>query len=422
MPAAGALALALALAVATAAIARAADPLPGEGSLIVPAVPDSVSIESEPGPLLLPGGPGPAGGARSAAERAREQFGLGLTLEQGGQYRAAYFAFRNAAQQDPRLPEAHFRQGLMLALTGNLNEATHAFGKELELNPVHRGAQLELGYVLSRLGRHREAIERLQGLLRRDPGRDEHWYALGVAYVAAEQYAAALVPLRRAVRMPPARGEEHRDLGVALAALGRTHEARGEYRRALALDPVDASAWVDLANLERRAGRSDSALAAYRSAERSDSSHAGAYRGQIALLESRPAEKADVYRRWTRAVPDDTEVRLEAVRQFDDLGRRDIALEIARDGVRHNRRSADARMILGMALEASGETRQAMRELRLAAALHRGRAGRERVQHLMNALRAAAPDSMRALFEADSLELATDPTAQPPDSSGSAGQ
>ena len=372
---------------------------------VVPAPPDSVSIESAPVPLLVPGQPGPADSTlRSPEERAREQFALGAQLERDGQPLAAFFAYRNAARLNPKLPEANYRQGMILVRTAPADAVT-LFARELKLNPKHRDAGRELGVALSRAGRHREAIAGLEGLTRRGPGRDDNWYALGVAYLAAERHVAAEAAFRRALRLGPARAAEHRDLGVTLAALGRASAARAEYRRALSLAPCDAGTWLNLGNLDRRAGRADSALASYRAAERCDSTTSLAYAAEVQVLteQGRGAEVGEAYRRWVRAQPDDMGLRLTAVRHFASLERRDVALEIARDGVRRDSRSAAAHQILGMALQSQGEYRAALRELRLAERLYRAEPDRERVRQLIATTRADAPDSLRALFVADSI-------------------
>ncbi len=222
--------------------------------------------------------------------------------------------------------------------------------------------------------------------------------------MALRKVPQAEVALRRAVALGPDLSSEHRDLGALLASRGRNADARAEYRKAIALDPRDATAWVNLANLDRRAGNAEEALRGYDEALRRDSTFGLAWQGRIgALLEThRDADAGVAYRRWVDAVPGDLDARLEAVRWFDGQGRRDIALELARDGVRKNPNAADAHMVLGMALESSGNTRGALAELHRAEAMSADRASKTRVQQLIAALRASAPDSLRALFEADS--------------------
>jgi hypothetical protein len=103
---------------------------------------------------------------------------------------------------------------------------------------------------------------------------------------------------------------------------------------------------------------------------------------------------------------------------YESLGRQDIALELARGGVRHDPGSGGARLLLGMALEAQGRLREAALELRRAESLAGERQGRERARRLIDTLHAEASDSLRALFEADSAALAKEgawrPLLRPP--------
>jgi hypothetical protein len=75
-------------------------------------------------------------------------------------------------------------------------------------------------------------------------------------------------------------------------------------------------------------------------------------------------------------------------------------------------------VILGLAHGASGRTREALEEMRLGQTLYRSPDERARIDSLVAALRAGAPDSLRALFAADSVARARAPRPVPagPDS------
>jgi tetratricopeptide (TPR) repeat protein len=269
-------------------------------------------------------------------------------------------------------------------------------------------ADRELGLALARLGDTTRAIERLERLTQARPREDENWRALGFAYSTAGRRQQAETVLRHAIALPPRRALEHRDLGVLLGALGKPDEARQEYRKALALDDREASVWFNLGNLEARAGRPEPALDAYRKAEARDSTAALAIQGQLAMLDElgRQEERGATFRRWLRLRPDDHNARLEAVRHFNAQLRPDIALEIARDGLRQNRGSPDARMILGIAYQFAGHTREALTELRRSQRQFGSSVGAARAEEMVATLRRSAPDSLRALFAADSVAAA----------------
>lgn len=375
-------------------------------TLFVPVRPDSVSIESEPAPLIEPGRPNGTDSLVRTPERfALEQFRTGEDMERLHNPPGALFAYQNAIKADSTLRHARYRLGLLLMTMGRPDQAERNFRGELRLDPRDSDASRELAIALSAQGKHAPAIVRLRGLVAREPRRDEHWYALGLAYANAGRMREAEVPFRRAIALGPSRPLEHRDFAVVLASLGRIAEARRQYGLALTLDDRDPSIWLNLGNLEARAGRADTALVAYRNAERRDSSYALAYEAQLKTFErlDRRDDVAELFLRWVTAVPDDTDLRLRAVRELAALDRRDRALEIARDGVRHDARSAPAHLILGLALEAYGSTRDALGEMRRAEAMFHSSRDSARARTLIATMRRAAPDSLRAMFDADSL-------------------
>jgi tetratricopeptide (TPR) repeat protein len=389
--------------------AAAADSV-SEPTLFVPGRPDSSPPESEPAPLLIPGRPSPPDSLiRDRFVRAEEQFRLGLSMEKSSPG-VAITAFRNALRLNPAIAEAHYRAGRLFMTRAQYGEAAKHFEAEIERRPAHEDATRQLGIALAHLGNPQRAVEVLERLLTRRRRDGATWHALGFAYGVAGRDRDAIAALRRAIALPPASAEEHRDLGALLAKTDRPREARTEYRRALGLAPGDAGTWFNIGNLDRRLGRPDDALLAYRRASSADSAFGAAYQAEIDLLraQGRIAEAGEVYRRWLRNLPADHTVRLDAVSFFQGVGRHDVALEIARDGVREAGKAGEPHMIYGMALARHGDLREALRELRAAEAAFAGRAAdRQRALQLIAALHAAAPDSLREVFRADSLDHAT---------------
>jgi hypothetical protein len=100
------------------------------------------------------------------------------------------------------------------------------------------------------------------------------------------------------------------------------------------------------------------------------------------------------------------------VRHYHERDRTDIALEVAREGVRRDPRSPDARIVLAIASQFAGQMRVALEELRSAQALFREPNGKAQVETLVRTMRAAAPDSLRALFAADSVTHAKPDSAR----------
>lgn len=393
-----------------AGLAAFAAPALAQGpSLLVPPRADSVTM-APPAPLLIPGAntTRPDTSVDARLRRAIEQYQLGRTLETQNQPGSAVMAYNNALQLNPRLPDAHFRMAELFVARERWREAAHEYAAELANNPTHPLAERGMGVALANVGDTTRAIQHLESLVRRRPDDAENWQAMSYAYTAAGRPEQAERALREALRRAPKDGDAWRDLGVVLAQRQKLGEARDAYRRAASLLPRDGAVWVNLGNLEVRAARIDSALADYREAESRDSLLAFAYAGQVRALEvlGRDREAAEVRRRWVRRFPDDDDVRVDAIQAWAKLGRNDVSVEIAREGVRNRPRSASARAALGIALTSDGQWEAGLAELRRAESLYRKPEQQKGIRDYVASLRDRAPASARAFFDADSVARA----------------
>jgi tetratricopeptide (TPR) repeat protein len=366
---------------------------------------DSAGGEAPP-LIVVPGRPTLQDTLRSPTYRALGYARMGQSLEASGMSLPAIASYRNALALDDSLPGVAGRLGRLYIKVGDPASAVPLLAREVTMNPGDRESARALGVALSQVGEHEAAIRQLELLTRTGPDDDVTWSALGVVYLNAGRAKDSEAAFRRAIALPPARAREHGDLGTALAAQRRWPEGRAALRRAIASDPADPAPWMNLGNLERDAGRPDSALAAYRAAEARDSSMTDAIRAQARLLADagRPLEAGEAYRRAIAGADGDFAVSVEVVEHFIREGRPDVALEIARDGVRRDPQDPNARLLHGLALDAAGRTRAALAELRTAGRGFTDPAGRARVDRIVATMRASAPDSLRELFRADSLQ------------------
>jgi tetratricopeptide (TPR) repeat protein len=391
----------------------------------VPPVPipphaDTVSTSVPPAPLLVPGRPNPVDTLPSTSPRtAQEQYALGRELERTGHPAAAITEYRKAVRMDPTIPDAHYRMGRLFSAVSQHKPAAQEYTAELRIQPGHRLASRWLGLELAQLGDTASAVALLRTLVQRHPDDEPSWQALGFALATAGRPEEGERALRRALTLDPADGDAWRDLGTVRAAQHDTAGARQAYAHAVKLMPHDAGIYVNMGNLERRASNLEAALADYREAVARDSSQALAWRGQVSVLidMGRAAEAGQVYRRWLAHDPTDAPLRVQAMDYFTGAGRRDIALELGREGVRIAPKSAEAHLALGMALHESGNARASLAELRRAESLFIRHEASARVGALIRSLRRGAPDSLRAMFAEDSLQYEASRPMVPADSS-----
>lgn len=373
--------------------------------LLVPpgAHPDSI-IETPPAPLLNPA-TAPVVSADSARAAKADQFFLTARALESIQPGSALLSYNNALQINPTYPEANYRMGLLFLGAGEVKRAAHSFENELKYHPGHLRAARELGLARSLLDQNDAAIALLDSLVKAHPDDDETWRALGFVYKQAGQFDKAEDAYRRAIRLGPKRAGEHRDLAVLLSAQGRPDQARTELKRAIAMEDSDAANWYNLGNLERREQNYEAALEAYQQAEARDSSFGLAVQGQVGVLLDlhRTYDAGKTYRRWLDRRPDDPNARVQAIKLFEQVGRKDLALEVAQDGVKDRPKSPETHLILGETMARQGAMREALVEMRKAEALLKGKPGTEQVLQAIAELRTSAPDSLRGVFEADSV-------------------
>ena len=385
---------------------------------------DSGRADSPPAPFIKAPGttPGPATPAPAPADtagdsirrHARELYGRGILLEKEHAYSAAIVSYTNAARTDPTLRGPSFRIGMLYASRRQWDPAARAFREEVRRNPDDRAAEREFALMLVELGDSTRPARILKDLTRRAPSDPTLWRALGFTQARLQQYAEAEKSLRGAVALNPRYALAWRDLGVVLVALERPREAREAYRRAIAADPEESGAVLNLANLEAEQGAHARALELYRQAERLDTLEGYAYRGQVRELVvlGRVAEAGNVWRRWLTRAPFDVDVRESAARHFLRQRRPDVAVEVARDGVRLAPHEADAWWLLGEMETQSGDTLAAMSAFR--DAQRRAKAGHPRAESSLTVLRSLASDSLRTRFAADSAAKAIADTSRTP--------
>jgi len=370
--------------------------LPLLAALLAPSAAPAQTADSTRIPLTIPGRT-PVADTLAAGDRALHFYQRARAFEAAGKRAAALSAYRNCVLADPAFPDAYYRLGMLFIAFGDVEEARQCFDAELRNTPDHEQAGRELGLVLARLGRAEEGLPMLETYRDAHPDEGLAWYALGFAYMRVGRAEDAEMALERSIAIGPPNPVWHRDLGAVYAARGDLEGARREYATALRMDPQNPTPLVNLGNLELRGGRHEQALEAYRAAEAIDSTLHVALNGQVQVLRElgRRDEAAAVYRRWLSKRPGDHGARLEAVHFFQSIEQPGQAVAIAREGVATSDRSAEARMVLAIALEGAGHRDEAVHELERARELYRLPAERERAQQLIDRLRGDAdPDSL----------------------------
>lgn len=175
---------------------------------------------------------------------------LALCLDARGQQPRALALYRRVLMLEPEHVSARFNLGRLYYELGALGDAESAYRDLVARQPKHWMALNNLGLVLLDRDRPAAALPFLQRALRLRPEAPGVLHNIGRAQAARGESARALVYFERALKLW---GEDdvasvrlHFDRGNALFALNRWEEAAQAYRRALSLDPAYAPARLNL--------------------------------------------------------------------------------------------------------------------------------------------------------------------------------
>jgi len=321
--------------------------------------------------------------------------GLGLCLKDSKDLPGALAAFRDAARLSPAWASPHQNLAETLDQSGDSDGALKEARTTLQMAPESWAGRSLLADLLDRKGDVEGAIRTYKEAAASIAEADVAWAALGQLLARRNRASEAVEPLTRAVAIDPNYAKWRQDLGSALEALERFDEAESEYRKAIELDPNNPDYSGYLGSLLESRGRHEEALKAYARAEELLPGYAyvvdqtalitGQMKGPeglLAYLEPRLQRFKDNARILRRAgVAYDQVGRLdrseEVLRQataanpgfdlaFDSLaivvneaGRRDEAIRIVEEGLKHSADSAMLTFRLGTLVDLDGRPAEA---------------------------------------------------------------
>ena len=241
---------------------------------------------------------------------ARAWNGLGVALENSGDWHSALEAFKKASDADPSLTDAIYNRGkieldhgtpsdaeqsfravlqqspndasahsgLAQALVGEGNQAAaqSEFETALRIDPLNLDALEGLGQLALSQGQPAQAVGLLEKAVQRSPGDSVTRQQLALAYAQSGRYADAGQQLKEALRLTPGDPQVHAMLSQVVEATGDLRQAIAEQQKALLLNSSDADGWNNLGVLEARSGNAAAAREDFAHALRIAPDHAAA--------------------------------------------------------------------------------------------------------------------------------------------------
>jgi len=290
---------------------------------------------------------------------------LGAVLARLGQYDDAVKSYDNALRLNPQLTPALFNLGVAHYRAGQFVKAAETLSRYLAAEPETWQARQLLGLALVELGRDEEAAPSLEAALKANPQDVSLLFGLGLAYLrmhrpdvktmmdrlaataggapfahllkgqnylADSDYQHAGEALEAAAKLSDDLPRLHFSLGVAYLRTGRNREAIRAFERELNRLPRDYWTLYYLAFLHEAEGQLDAARerAQLALALQPRSADAGALLGKTLLKQGKAAEAVPPLEIAVAQNPNDSNLRFQLARAYQQSGRRqDAAREFA---------------------------------------------------------------------------------------------
>ncbi|MCA1616339.1 MAG: tetratricopeptide repeat protein, partial [Acidobacteria bacterium] len=284
-------------------------------------------------------------------------------------FQAASLEFRNAAQIDDKLADAHW--GLARAYEGLL-ETDNSLGSQVyaelqravALDPNHLDARVRLGNYLilyfqaTKKTEFRDQAERLAGeVLQKDPNHIEGHILRGTILFAKDDRAGALGELTKAVELDPQRVESLMSLALYHRQTGDAAKAEEVYRRAFAVNDKSALAHLEYARFNVGLSRLDVAEEHFRRAVDSDPQSREAKRTLASFyIQRKQFDRAEEVAKSLAALDGDKpEGRSVLAEFYAQIGRADAAVRVYQEIVQQSPDYAKGRHRLGELLMGRGD-------------------------------------------------------------------
>ncbi|HEV7220407.1 MAG TPA: tetratricopeptide repeat protein [Terriglobales bacterium] len=153
-------------------------------------------------------------------------------LESQGKWDEATAEYRKIVEQNPNLPQIHYRLGrILLAKPGTpttAEDAAKEFQEELKIDPDNASAEFMLGELARQAGNWDVAIQHFSRATKLDIGFSEAYLALGMSLSSAGNFAGAITPLEKYVNMEASDAAGHYQLAIAYSRTGDKQKAQRE--------------------------------------------------------------------------------------------------------------------------------------------------------------------------------------------------
>ncbi len=274
---------------------------------------------------------------------ARDFYLDAVGLMDGGDFRTARDHLLRARQLDPQDPFVWYSLGLCLAEMREYPRAAEALTASLALRPDDPAAHYQRARVHNEMKEYAEAVAEFSEAIRLQPDYLDAYIDRAFARTGLKDHEGAEADLTHALEAGMTTTRVYFFRANVRRLTGNEKGAAADEAEGLRREPDDEFDWVARALARRDAGDADGALADLKQALRVNPHCVTALEDRAALLAEQPGHTEDAVKdldRLLEIAPHDAQARAGRGVLLARLGRRDAALEDAREAERIDPRPA----------------------------------------------------------------------------------
>ncbi|HWP82938.1 MAG TPA: tetratricopeptide repeat protein [Bacteroidota bacterium] len=268
----------------------------------------------------------------------------GILLTTTGRYEDAILEFLLALRRDSSSADAHRELAKAYESLERYAEAEQSLQKAIEHQPRDWMGYNTLGTFYRRRGRNDLALEQYKKVVELTPDNAQGYNSLGTAYFQLGKLAEAQQMFERSIEIEP-NYRAFSNLATILYHKEKYEEAARAYEKALTFQPKNYRVWGYLGEaLHRSKGKREEMRQAFRrAAELAEEqrnvnprdadllSFLGNY--YVKLGDTKKAEEHCL--RAVKLAPENVNLRIRVAEAFEEMGKRDIALQHIELGLKH---------------------------------------------------------------------------------------
>lgn len=264
---------------------------------------------------------------------------MGLILTESGQHAQALREFEKALRLEPKNDDAYRGKAKALMGQGKLPEAEAIYKEAIAMKPDYWGGYNDLGVFYSRHARYEEAIGQFKQVIELTPLNAKGYRNLGAMYFYLERRQEAIQAFRQALDIKPDYSL-YSNMATLYYAEKQYAEAARMYEKALELSGSDYRVWSYLGSSYKysRPPQPEKSLQAYQRAKE--------------LAEARLAIN-----------PTDATIIVSLAAYHQELGDRDKALALLRQGIALQSKEVSVIFSIGHVYEQLGQRDEALQWL-----------------------------------------------------------